>query len=168
MIYIRQFLTFILLLSLVLINPVFAAEKKTTYLFIEVASSGVLEKNKHIDGYLLTLYGVEPRVTYFSNVPVREAGFMSIKDFNKAMEEEIKVHPKGLNSGLIGLDEKEKTLRYALSLREPHYDAKSKTITFVAEHIPGSKKLVIADSVNFQHVALFIDEVCASCGGSGF
>lgn len=168
MICIRQFLTFFLLLSLVLINPVFATEKKTTYLFIEIASSGVLEKNKNGDGYLLTLHGVEPRVTYFSNVPVREAGFMSLDDFNKSMKEEIKSHPKGLNSGLIALDDKEKPLKYALSLRDPHYDAENKTITFLTKFIPGSKKLVIADSVNFQHVALFIDDVCASCGGSGF
>lgn len=171
MVCIKKLLTF-LILSFMLINTAGAMEKtdekKVTYLFIEVASGGTLQKDKNSNELLLTLKGVEPHVTYFSNVPVREAGFMSLQDFNKSMNEEIKSHPAGLNSGLIALDDKDKTLKYALSLRDPRYDAENKTITFLAKFIPGSKKLTLSDSVNFQHVALFIDDVCASCGGSGF
>ena len=48
-------------------------DKNVTYMFIETAEKGNLEKQK--DGtFLLTLKGTDGWVTYFSNVPHRITG----------------------------------------------------------------------------------------------
>lgn len=177
MIHIRKLLV-CLVMVLFSINCALAQEltestskkhQDVTYLFIEVASGAKLQKINTSGNYLLTLNGVEPWVTYFSNVPVRVTGFMSVENFNKIMNRAVnEFYPKGLNSGLIALDKDKNTLRYTFSLSEPKYSLKNKTIIFKAKVVPGNQTDPLPETASYKHIALFIDGVCISCGGSGF
>jgi hypothetical protein len=139
------------------------------YLFIETADGGNLKKNPNNETYTLTLTGTDPYVTYFSNVPHRITGFTSVKEFSDLMNKEVtKQYPKGLNSGLVTIDHQNKqTLRYMLSLSNPNYDVKNKTVTFTAYAIPGKHTHPIPDKKEFAYAILFIDNlnICISCSG---
>lgn len=160
---------------LILFNPaVRAAEsnqetitkkhKNVTYMFIETAEKGNLQKQK--DGtFLLTLEGTDGWVTYFSNVPHRITGITSVEDFSKMMNTEIKrVYPQGLNSGLVAIDSKtQNKVRYMFSLAEPNYNKQNETVTFIAHEIPGEHKNPLPAQTKFEHISLFIDNWCINC-----
>lgn len=171
-------LMFLFLITLFQFNLSFAATTQLpdqaqagtiAYLFIETADGGSLKKNADDESYTLTLKGIDPYVTYFSNVPHRITGFTSIKDFSDLMNTKIaKQYPKGLNSGLVTVDHKNKqTLRYMLSLASPKYDIKNDLVTFTAYAIPGQHRHPIPDEKEFAYAIVFIDNlnICVSCIG---
>jgi len=140
--------------------------KNVEYLFLEVADKGTLQKNKDNETYTLTLEGVDGWVTYFSNVPHRVTGLMTVESFSKLMNQETtKNHPQGLNAGLIAVDSKTKQkLRYMISLSNPVYNAKQETVSFIAHPIPGEHKNPLPESDHgFEHVSVFIDSFCLEC-----
>ena len=55
------------------------AKQKTSFLFVLRADTGVITKSD--SGYTLTLKGVDDKVLYFSDRPVRKAGFITMTQF---------------------------------------------------------------------------------------
>jgi hypothetical protein len=151
--------------------PTQKVQDDTEYLFIETAKIGHMKKDPNAENtYAITLTEVDPWITYFSNVPKRITGFMHMKDFLQLLASETQTKYKaGLNSGLIALTQpNDKMARYILSIKDPKYNMQTQTITFTAHIVPGAQKNSIPDNVDLQHVSLFIDAVCASCGATGF
>lgn len=56
-----------------------AAKQKVSFLFVLRAESGVIAKAD--GGYTLTLKGMDNKVLYFSDRPVRKAGFITMTQF---------------------------------------------------------------------------------------
>ncbi|MCX6994273.1 MAG: hypothetical protein NTY13_00300, partial [Chlamydiae bacterium] len=54
-------------------------EEKASYMFVLRADTGVITKTN--GGYKLTLKGVDDKVLYFSDRPVRKAGYITITQF---------------------------------------------------------------------------------------
>ncbi len=54
-------------------------EEKASYLFVLRADTGVITKTN--GGYTLTLQGMDDKVLYFSDRPVRKAGFITLTQF---------------------------------------------------------------------------------------
>ena len=55
------------------------AKQKTSFLFVLRSDTGVITKSG--DGYMLTLKGMDDKVLYFSDRPVRKAGFITMSQF---------------------------------------------------------------------------------------
>ncbi|MCX6994599.1 MAG: hypothetical protein NTY13_02005, partial [Chlamydiae bacterium] len=55
------------------------AEEKASYLFVLRTDTGVITKTD--EGYKLTLKGMDDKVLYFSERPVRKAGYITITQF---------------------------------------------------------------------------------------
>src|SRR3990167_4232248 len=53
--------------------------QKASFLFVLRADTGVITKTD--GGYALTLKGMDPKVLYFSDRPVRKAGFIAMTQF---------------------------------------------------------------------------------------
>jgi hypothetical protein len=141
------------------------------YLFIQTAVSGSLQKQADNKTYLLTLYKVDPLVTYFTEAPRRVAGFMPVANLAKIVNEGvIQTHADGLNSGLIAIanDAQGKTLQYVLDVNAPYYNAKKRTMTYQVTILTSDAQKNMPAQVNFKHPSLFIDRICVSCGGSGW
>ena len=144
--------------------------QQTVYLYIEMADAGVLEKNDN-DSYKLTLQDVNPWISYFTLTPKRHTGLLHVNDFNKVLIKEIqrstKQSPKGLNTGLVARDlSDQKNISYTVSLKNPVYNAKDKSVTYVAHLLPGLQANSIPKKLIFNRVTLFID-ACPGCGGQG-
>lgn len=56
-----------------------AAHQKASFLFVLRADTGVISKTD--SGYTLTLKGMDDKVLYFSDRPVRKAGFITMTKF---------------------------------------------------------------------------------------
>ena len=65
----------------------------------------------------------------------------------------------------IGFYSDHKLINFVVELTDPHYDAKSKTLTYIAKPLKGSEIPTI-NSLTLHHVYLFIDDVCLSCWGN--
>ncbi len=154
--------------------PTQKKEKAIEYLFIETAQTGDMQKDTTQDNtYIITLKNVDPWVTYFSNVPERITGFMPLQDFVQLLARETQTkYQAGLNSGLIAFaNAKEKTgkmSRYILSIKQPEFDPATQTLILKAHIVPGAQKDPIPKEVDFHHISLFIDSICASCAGDNF
>lgn len=183
--FLKLLLSFVLISILAMTNIAVQAkqlpgEKKEgniNYLFIDVAEHGSLQKNKDGDTYTLTLTGADDYVSYFSDVPHRITGIMSLENFKQLINKETaEKYTHGLNSGLIAVEAGTKNkIRYILSLSNLNYDAKTETATFTAKVVPGEQKMQVPDAIKFKHISLFIDSmninkkdskavgICASC-----
>lgn len=143
----------------------------TKYLFIQTAknSTFIHDKNKQ---YILTLINVHPWVTYFSNAPKRETGFMTIDDYIKIFNEELIKHKNGLNAGLVAFAKNkhnQKTARYTFTFYKVNYDKVNDQLIYQVTFLPGEQThQKPKNNLDFANTALFIDDVCASCGGRGF
>ncbi len=143
-------------------------EPLTQYLFVQTAQLGELhydEKNKY---YNLSLHKVDSWIIYFSNVPKRVTGFTETDKFTDEFNKNIaEKNPKGLNSGIVAFDIKnKKMIRYTFSLTDAKYDKINNSTQYIAHILPGEQESFHSDIV-FEHAAIFIDS-CASCGGSNF
>ena len=144
---------------------------KASYLFVQSAGTVKIEaSNTHSSVYKVTLKNVSPYVTYFSDRPYRNTSTMATEKFVELWHK-----PKGNsflhnppNADLVaiqtGFFSDHKLINFVVELSQPHYDAKSKTLTYIAKPLKGSDTPTIP-SVTLHHVFLFIDDVCLSCWG---
>ncbi len=145
-------------------------DRETTYLFIHTAKNSILFYDKKNNVYELTLLNVHPWITYFSNAPKKETGFMTIKEYIEFFNVALKEHKSGLNAGFVAFtQDKHKTARYTFSFYKISYNKLNDYLTYWIKFLPGEQIYQKPkDSINFENTALFIDNVCASCGGRGF
>lgn len=131
---------------------------KTKYCFAQSANEAKLSRKSN-DTFTLTLKGVNPYVTYFSERPKRKVGYMSTKGFVKYWKYEspqsFKYDPPNADVSGVQIG---KTSNFVLELTNPKYDYKSRTLTYTAK--PLGHKITTG---TLSHVTLFIDDVCLSC-----
>jgi hypothetical protein len=144
-------------------------EPPISYLFVQSASKAKIEIDKKAaNTYKITLKKVSPYVVYFSERPKRIANSMPVEQFLKIWDSKGKNSFKqdspnaDFNGIQVGLLSPDKPLNVVLELSQPVYDSKAKTITYVAKPLQGNVT-PIPDSVNLDHVILFIDDACLSC-----
>jgi hypothetical protein len=140
-----------------------------TYLFVQAASKAKIEINKKVPNtYKVTLEGVSPDVTYFSERPNRVASTMPIERFlkiwnqtgnNSFREDAPNADFNGIQAGFFS---SAKPFNAVLELSQPTYDSKTKTLTYTAKALEGSASQV-PDSATLKNVVLFIDDACFSC-----
>ena len=144
-------------------------KKDPIYLFIQSAEFGEIHYNSNDKTYSLILHNTDPWIIYFSNIPDRITSFTTTDKFITQFKKDLaQNNHKGLNAGLIGLEDgAKKMVRYTFTLTEPKYDETSNQTYYTAHVIPGPQVTPLPHSSKYRHVALFIDG-CADCGGSGF
>ena len=145
---------------------------KENYLFVQSASKVKIEVVKgHTHLYKVTLKNVSPYVTYFADRPYRNTNTMSTEKFvelwHKQKGDSFLQNPPNadLVATQIGFYSDHKLINFVVELTDPHYDAKSKTLTYIAKPLKGSEVPTI-NSLTLHHVYLFIDDVCLSCWGN--
>lgn len=149
------------------IPKLFANVDNNQYLYIELAErADFIYEGDHY--YRLILSNVDPFVTYFSNAPQKISGFTPTHKFVKGFKKSSQ-GKEGLNAGIIAFElNKQKLVRYIVTLSDPHYDEKNKSMSYKVHLLTVSQGSQPASNFHeFKHVALFIDG-CASCGGGGF
>jgi hypothetical protein len=141
---------------------------KTQYLFIHTSRFGVLDYNNKTKTYKITMKEYSPWVTFFSNMPKRKTGFLTIEDFVTLLNKEHLRSENGLNAGLVAFNGKNKLqVRYTLNLIDVVNNPEKNSVTFLATLLPGSQLNSVPAHIDLFNVALFIDDICASCGGRG-
>lgn len=141
---------------------------KTQYLFIHTSKYGALDYDNKTNTYIITMKEYSPWVTFFSNMPKRKTGFLTIDDFVTLLNKEHLRSENGLNAGIVAFNAKTKLqVRYTLTLTDVIYSPEKRSITFAATMLPGSQLNTVIKNINLINVAIFIDDVCASCGGRG-
>ncbi|MBV9576781.1 MAG: hypothetical protein JO149_09180 [Gammaproteobacteria bacterium] len=149
------------------LNNIYAKDNKSGYLFVLSATHGSLTYKFTSLSYQLTLENVDDWVTYFSVVPKYEGGFISTEKFTNIITHEIATHyPKGINAGLAMFKNGKKTAtHYAFSLKNPHYDSKTHTMTYSVAIMSGVKPFT---TIYFKKASLFVDDMSNAAGGAGF
>lgn len=153
------------------LNPV-NQPSNVDYVFIQTAKSGKISYDDSTATYTLTLYAVDPWVTYMSSsTKNRVTGFMDMNSFIQTWQAEAGKKPdrEMLNSAIVAMQSgDEKMLHLAVVLKQPSYDSQNNTITYYISDLPGPKRNAIPKDVTFKHVALFVDDVCIGCVGRRF
>lgn len=160
--------------SLVLVSPLASAkkskepqDKQIRYLFVQSATQGkITAHQKDADKYLVTLTGVSPYVSYFSDRPHRVAGHLKVEKFEKLWKEKGKnsFREDPPNAELVAVHPEDKIFNYTVELIEAKYDQKAGTVTYAVKPIKGSE-MSLPNEATLNHVFLFIDDVCLSCWG---
>lgn len=142
----------------------------TNYLFLQNAQSGVLKSTPTQGIYQLTLQGLQPYVTYFSDRPNRITGLMTIDTFLKEWQGNVKSGIKTVapNVGIEGIKlhafSRNQEVSFIMVLSNPIYDKKSNTMTYTA-HPLKAQGTTNKDNIELHDIALFIDDFgsCPSC-----
>jgi len=130
----------------------FAQKQKVSRLFVLSASSGEVQK---VQGhYLLKLDEVDPRVLWFTDRPIRHAGFVPTKRFIAAWDQSFGGGDSP-NAAMVHVEVsaqvhgKQEPMAMALD----HPVLKGNHLEFTVNHLQGDKIL----QGRIQHVRLFID-----------
>lgn len=154
-------------------KPGKAASTQPSYLFVQSADKLQLKANpKSPNTYTIILENVNPHVTCFSERPDRKTKIISTETLVKFWQQKkagsfLDVPP---NASLVatrtGLFSKHTAVNWVVELSKPHYDAKTKTLTYSAKLLTDTAHMVPAaelESATFAHPFLFIDDVCLCC-----
>jgi hypothetical protein len=147
-----------------------ASKNKTEYLFVQTAATGELVYEAKSLSYKLKLRKVDPLAIYFSIAPEREGGFKSMPALVNLIKSEIAgKYPQGLNAGLTLFENgKDKPTHYAITIKNPVYDSKTRTMVYSASILVGSKLKPLVGAMHFKRAALFIDDMSNPDGGGDF
>lgn len=141
--------------------------------FIQRADKATLmaDKSKPSE-YQLILKGVRDYIEYFSDRPVRLSGLYPTQDFisrwtdDKMRGSFNKMPPNAALSAVQPHLLKNKMINVMLQLSNPIYDAKTETLSYKVNILPGVKTELPLN--HLKNVVLFIDSYCVSCVSSGF
>lgn len=143
-------------------------EVKAKLLFVLLSQKGEISQNEK-NKYKLTLEGVNPKVTSFTDRPMRVTSKLSLQDFvNKWVHGSFKTNPPNAVMQAIKLHtgaakDKAKTISFAIELQSPHYHPKNNTLTFDITELKGDVSQLPKMQTS-DYVALFIDAY--KCSGS--
>jgi len=139
----------------------------SSLLFSTHGSSGLFKKNRGKDSYTIKLEGLSDRVTWFTDLPERNAGNSDIKKFIKSWSSEY--FPDGVNpnAALEFTDKNGESDVVVFEMNRPIYSAKRDTLKFRAKINDGQvldgaleSRSVLADddfTAKFSEASLFID-----------
>lgn len=137
--------------------------------FIQVARHGSLTPIKNKPGYYqLKLKGVDDYVQYLSDKPTRAAGLYPVSKFIQQWDKDgFNKLPPNVEMSAIELHLiKNKMVNTVMQLSDPVYNAQKRRLTYIAHILPGENNK--APMKHLDHVALFVNSVCASCAGQAF
>ena len=154
-----------------LANVQLSAQPQLRVMFIQTATSASVHAlSKKKDTYTLTMTGVRPYITYFSDRPQRVTGLLPMGVFVQEWAKGKTLAKDAPNADLVGmvkLNGKHGMKQVAVSLSNPVYRPESGEISYTIVPLNGKQKM-ISDKANIRHATLFIDDMCASCSGGGF
>lgn len=149
--YIQRLMIILCCLASVACSP--HRNQGPSYLFVLSAQSGVIQKINN--SYSLTLQGIDPHVLWFTDRPVRKAGFLPVKAFIHNWSKGFKNTPP--NAGVIHIDmvynQHGKQQPLAVELSKPIFNGK--LLTFTIKSLHGDKH--IPNFQQLKHIKLFID-----------
>lgn len=141
------------------------------YLFVKSVPKVKIEvttNKNNSPSYKIVIKNIDPQVAYFSDRPNRVVGKIDLEKFialwDKTGDSGFLNNPP--NADLIGnksiFFDKNKQINLVVELTAPHYDKKTKTLTYIAKPLKGNET-VLKDSLTLYNVIMFIDSVCLSC-----
>ena len=146
-------------------NKTRPAKANQNYLMVQSAQTADIKQNQNSNTYTVTLENVSPYVSYFSERPDRKAGTMHIDEFLKLWthqgKDSFSANPPNADLHATQIMSSSEAINFPIELTNPVYNHESKTLSYTATPLKGSK--LIPDLAKVQHVLLFIDQVCLSC-----
>jgi hypothetical protein len=141
-------------------------------LYIQTANNASLTQlNKSKQSYQLTLSGVNPMVTYFSDRPERLVGQIGnavyLQTWNQGGKQSFdKDAPNAVVSGVANVNGKSKNVNVVMELSNPVVNMKKHTITYDAESLSSTETKLNLNHANLHYTTVFIDGgFCAACIG---
>lgn len=129
--------------------------------FLQTASAGILKKvSDDSNQFYLTLYGVNPYITYFSERPERIDGLVPFQNFINAWPvgaNNYNVNPPNaiITASKINSTDNKGGQYYLVTLSEPLFDIQKMTARYTVTPI-GSQKILISET-KLDYVTVFID-----------
>ncbi len=172
----KKFIAAVFLFTATLLSSSAFAEKSVnidakgvSLLFVQVADAGTLKPIEGKSGYYqLDLKGVKDYIGYFSDRPQRISGLYPTSKFILRWHDGTKPgsfnqEPPNvvLNAITDGVFSK-KMIHLPLQMSNPVYDAKTATLSYTVQLLPGTVTHVSSEQMH--DITLFIDNgYCASC-----
>ncbi len=133
------------------------SDTQLTLLFEQPAGSINL-KMQQKEIYLLTLHNVKPMVIWFASKPKHDAGIISLKEFlnlwqSPQLQESFK---KRLPTATL-LSQSTKKILPIFALSDPHYYAKSQTLTYIAIPFKSKELSPLKSNYTLKDSILLID-----------
>jgi hypothetical protein len=129
-------------------------------LFVLTAKKAVLKTNSNKSGYYtLTLYGVNPYITYFSDRPSRIQGLAATENFIEAWNvgpNNFKTNPPNaaITATKINMLENDNGQFYIVTMSQPKYDSQKSILQFTVK--PLQQKLLFKD-IQLDNPTIVID-----------
>lgn len=143
---------------------------QSSVLYIQTAKLASLKQtNAKAGTYQLTLTGVNPMVTYFSDRPTRVEGQIGnavyLQTWNQGGKNSFdKDAPNAVVSGVAKLGLENKSVNIVMELSQPVIDTKHQTITYQAKALSSSESSLVLDAARLNFATVFIDGgVCTTC-----
>ena len=147
------------------------AKKNVEVLFVMLSQKANIHAVADKPGiFELTLTGVNPKVIYFSDRPVRMSSHLSVRKFVQEWETGSFKHsaPNAVMEAVklnAHTKQPQKTeSSYPIVLKHPVYHAKTNQLSFEIKALPGSN-IALPASASSDYVAIFVDGVCFTCIG---
>lgn len=143
---------------------------QSSVLYIQTANLAGLKQTDAKSGtYQLTLSGVNPMVTFFSDRPTRVEGQIGnavyLQTWNQGGKNSFnKDAPNAVVSGVAKIGNDDKTVNIVMELSQPEIDTKHQTITYQAKALSSSETSLVLDAARLNFATVFIDGgVCTTC-----
>lgn len=146
------------------------AKKNVEVLYVMLAQTANIHALENKPGvYELTLTGVNPKVIYFPDRPVRMSSKLNTNNFIQEWKTGAfkQSAPNAVMEAirLTGKEEQKTESSYPIVLKDPVYHAKTNQLVFEIKALPGSN-ITLPTSGHSKYVAIFIDGgACFTCIG---
>ena len=137
------------------------AKQKVSFLFVLRANNGVIAKTD--GGYTLTLKGMDDKVLYFSDRPVRKAGFITMTQFMSdwaAGKNSFQTNPPNAAIVHAALKTNEKGIAQAIPVELTNPVVSKDGWVFHLKDIQGNISIG-----SYNGIDIFIDDICLSWFG---
>lgn len=133
----------------------------TNLLFVVSAKSASIKALPEKPGqFQLTLQGVNPKATYFSDRPKREAGRMDLTTLVRQWQPG-QAFAKTPPNASLHVEANQKAMTYTIELTQAKYDTESDRLIFEVVGLPGGRTIEIKKKM--KNVSLFVDQWCPQC-----
>lgn len=132
---------------------------KDKYLIIQSNHNAIIDKNT------LTLYGIQPYVTAFTQRPVRKVELITLDKFLRLWDsrnpDSFTNNPPNAAINAL-LDDNGEHTNFFVQLFDPVYNASKGTLSYKVKVLDNSP-VPLPEKAVLQHFNLFIDDICLDC-----